>query len=257
MSDAAIAWTEQAGSSPIEQGLANLLVVVADNKHMLGRHLSEWSVGAPGLEPAVAAAAISQGHLGQSRALYPLVDELLGPAKALGMPEESGRRPYHVSALDEPFDTWAEAVAALYLVDAGLDVVLRCVGEIGTEMTRRVERILDEAAFNHEYARERLAELTQDWPRGRDLLTPHLEPLLVEMSCWFGPEGEPGVETLVDAGVLTCRNLQMRERYLGVVVPPLVSLGYELPVGDGDDGWHLAVELPWQRWDRIGRRLTS
>jgi ring-1,2-phenylacetyl-CoA epoxidase subunit PaaC len=37
--------------------LVNLLVVLADNKYWLGRHLSEWAVGAPSLEVAVASAS--------------------------------------------------------------------------------------------------------------------------------------------------------------------------------------------------------
>jgi 1,2-phenylacetyl-CoA epoxidase catalytic subunit len=69
-------YAEATHEAAVDDGIANLLGVVADNKYHLGRWLSQWAVGAPGLESAVAAAGIAQGHLGQARALYPLVDEL-------------------------------------------------------------------------------------------------------------------------------------------------------------------------------------
>ena len=70
----------------VAAGLANLLTVVGDNKYYLGRWLSQWAVGAPGLESAVAAAAIAQGHLGQARTLFAFIDELAGEGVAIGPP---------------------------------------------------------------------------------------------------------------------------------------------------------------------------
>jgi ring-1,2-phenylacetyl-CoA epoxidase subunit PaaC len=102
--------------------LVNLLVVLADNKYWLGRHLSEWAVGAPSLEVAVASAAIAQGELGQARVLYPLLDELPFPGPVDPTERE---RAYQVSLLDRPFPTWPHAVSALLLVDSAITTMLR------------------------------------------------------------------------------------------------------------------------------------
>ena len=115
-------------TNEVAAGLANLLTVVGDNKYYLGRWLSQWAVGAPGLESAVAAAAIAQGHLGQARTLFPFIDEFAGEGVSIGGPDSGRTRRYNLGVLDEPFATWAQAVAVLFLVDPALDVLLQCCG---------------------------------------------------------------------------------------------------------------------------------
>ena len=242
-------------SAAVGAGVANLLSVVGDNKYWLGHHLSQWAVGTPGLESAVACAAISQGHLGQSRALLPIADELAGEGVSLGEPESRERR-YNVTALDEEFDTWAQAVATLYLVDPALDTVLRSLGGVAEELDRRVQRVLDEARFNFDFARGRLLELTEDYATGRDQVAPHLPGVLTEVLAWFGPDGEPGVQALADAGVLVTDNQGMRQRYLDTVAPLLHELGYDVGVAGGPGAWTYP-ELPWESWNSLQRRLET
>src|SRR3972149_1516189 len=62
------------GVEPVSQvkqtPLADLIIRLADNKYALGRRFSEWTNGAPTLEAAVAAAAMTQDEVGQARSLY-------------------------------------------------------------------------------------------------------------------------------------------------------------------------------------------
>lgn len=236
------------------EGLANLLVVVGDSKHWLGHWLSKWSVGAPGLESAVAAAAIAQGHFGQSRALFPFVEQYLGVEFA--GPETRDRR-YNVSALDDEFDSWGEAVVALLLIDPALNVILRSLENTQEELSRRLGRVLEESRFYTDFAVGRVTELTEHWEHGRSQVEPHVRPTLLEMLCWFGPPGEAGVEHLREVGVLTLDNDQMRQAYLDEVAPPLLELGYELPVTGGPGAWTITEELPWDRWNALQRRLEA
>jgi ring-1,2-phenylacetyl-CoA epoxidase subunit PaaC len=243
-------------TAEVAAGLANLIGVVGDNKYYLGRWLSEWAVGAPGLENAVAAAAIAQGHLGQARTLFPFIDELAGGDVSIGSPDTGRTRRYCLSVLDEPFETWARAVAVLYLVGPALDVLLRSVRPPQAELARRLDRTLDEARFHHDFATGRLDELTTRWEHGRAQLEPHLGTTLVEVLCWFGPADEPGVEALHAAGVLTLRNEPLRQRFLDVVAPKLRAHGYALGV-DGAPGRWTYEELPWERWNPLQRRLET
>src|SRR5665809_121068 len=80
-------------------------------------------------------------------------------------------RRYNMAALDEPFATWGQTVATMYLVDPALDVVLRAVDPPGEELARRLGRVLEESRFNAEFARGRLLELTRRWEHGRSHLT--------------------------------------------------------------------------------------
>jgi 1,2-phenylacetyl-CoA epoxidase catalytic subunit len=240
----------------VAAGLANLIGVVGDNKYHLGRWLSHWAVGAPGLESAVAAAAIAQGHLGQARTLFPFVDELAGQDVSIGPPDTGRVRRYNLAVLDEPFETWARAVAVLFLVGPALDVVLRSVRPPQAELPRRLDRILEESRFHHDFATGRLEELTTRWERGRAQLEPCLHATITEVLCWFGPPGEPGVETLYATGVLRARNEQLRQRFLDAVAPVLIAHGYAVDLGGRPGKWTYE-ELPWDRWNPLQRRLET
>lgn len=238
----------------VNDGIANLLGVVADNKYHLGRWLSQWAVGAPGLESAVAAAGIAQGHLGQARTLYPLVDDLLDGG--FTPPGEGRTRQYNMAAVDEPFATWGQAVATMYLVDPALDVVLRAIDPPGEDLGRRLDRVLDESRYHAEFARGRLIELTTRWEHGRSHLVGPLRVVLPEVLCWFGPPDEQGVATLCEAGVLRSDGVRMRAAYLDAVAPTLVDHYYDAGVA-GEPGAWTHEELPWTRWNPLQRRLET
>jgi ring-1,2-phenylacetyl-CoA epoxidase subunit PaaC len=234
--------------------LVNLLVVLADNKYWLGRHLSEWAVGSPSLEVGVACAAVAQGELGQARVLYPLLQELPfpGPVDPL-----ERRRAYHVSLLDRPFPTWAHAVAALLLVDGAITIMLEALaGGRYQALARRVPRMLEEEAFHRDFADGRVRELA-GLPGGLGRLQARVDESMAEMLCWFGRADEPGVETLRGEGLLARGNRELRQAYLDRVGPPLREAGVQLPLRrDQTSGRWEDEDLPWERWNRLQRRLA-
>lgn len=226
--------------------LVNLVVVLADNKWFLGLHTSEWAVGAPVLESSVACAAISQGHMGQARVLYPLLEELPSTVSSTP-PGEGGRsRRYAVTALDAPFPTWPRVVAALLLIDGALNTLLGALRGTGyTPLARRVGRMLEDERFHRDFADGRVRELCT-FPRGAELLAAEVEVLLPEMLCWFGPGDEPGVRALREEGYVTGDGDVWRagylERVLGILGEAGISPEHE--------------ELPWERWNHLQRRLN-
>ena len=227
--------------------LVNLLVVLADNKYWLGRHLSEWAVGAPTLEVAVACAAIAQGELGQARVLYPLLEELPFPGPVDPLERE---RTYRVSLLDRSFPTWSHAVAALLLVDGAVTTMLEAlVGGPYEALARRVPRMLEEEAFHWDFAEGRVRELAR-LPGGLAQLQARVDESLEELLCWFGPPGEQGVETLRGHGLLGRGNTELRQAWLDRVGPLLEEVGVRLRPERWEDS-----RLPWERWNRLQRRL--
>ncbi|HEU4397554.1 MAG TPA: Phenylacetic acid catabolic protein [Actinomycetota bacterium] len=223
----------------------NLLLVLADNKYWLGRHLSEWAVGSPSLEVGVACAAVAQGELGQARVLYPLLEELAFPGPV--DPTER-RRTYNVTMLDRPFPTWPHAVAALLLVDTAVTTMLEALRDGPYQaLARRVPRMLEEEAFHWDFAEGRVYELVR-LPGGREQLQARVDESLAELLCWFGQPGERGVETLRGGGLLSRGNQELRRAYLDRVGPPLRQAGIRLPAGDDR-------QLPWRRWNPLQRRL--
>src|SRR6266542_5179242 len=60
-----------------DAALFAVLSSLADNKQAIGRRYAYWSNGAPALEAAVAAAAMTQDELGHTRTLYPLLEDFV------------------------------------------------------------------------------------------------------------------------------------------------------------------------------------
>jgi ring-1,2-phenylacetyl-CoA epoxidase subunit PaaC len=233
--------------------VVNLLLVLADNKYFLGRHLSEWAVGSPSLETGVAIAAIAQGELGQARVLHPLLQELPFPHPVDPLQRT---RTYNVSFLERAFPSWSHAVGGLLLVDGALTVLLEALRDSPYEaLARRVPRMLEEEEFHWDFAEGRARELV-GFPGGLQQLQARVDEALEEMLCWFGQPNEPGVETLRGEGLLKASNEQMRQTYLERVGPLLQEVGVRLPLRRHetmrrwDDG-----DLPWERWNRLQRRL--
>jgi 1,2-phenylacetyl-CoA epoxidase catalytic subunit len=227
--------------------LVNLILVLADNKYLLGRRLSEWAPGGPSLESAVAAAALSQEELGHARALYPLLEEM--PVTEAPVPLQRGderTRMYAVAFLEEPLPTWPHVVAAMSLVDPALTVMFNALRACRFEdLRRRAARIPGEEEFHRKYADGRVRDLART-DGGRAELQARVDELLPEMLCWFGPDGERGVEQLKAEGLLSQDSAELRAAYLADVSGVLEANGIELKTGN----------LPWDRWNQLQRRLS-
>ena len=226
--------------------LVNLVVVLADNKFFLGRRFSEWLSGAPSLESAVALAAISQEELGHARALYPLLEEM--PLVDTPGPLQRGaerERKYCMSCLAEPWEWWADVVAALILVDPALTVLFRALESSRYEdLRQRAARVPGEERFHRTYAGGRVRDLARS-DQGRATLQRRIDGMLPEVLMWFGPPRERGVEALREQGLLALGNDALREAFLADVGPVLEENGLRLDAG----------ELPWDRWNGLQRRL--
>jgi ring-1,2-phenylacetyl-CoA epoxidase subunit PaaC len=232
-----------------DEGLAalvNLVVVLADNKFFLGRRFSEWLSGGPSLESAVALAAIAQEELGHARALYPLLEEM--PLVDTPGPLQRGaerERKYCMRALSEPWDWWADVVAALILVDPALTVLFRALERSRyDDLRQRAARVPGEEAFHRKYADGRVRDLART-DGGRATLQRRIDAMAPEVLMWFGPAGESGVEALKSQGLLGLGNDEMREAFISDVGPVLEENGLRLEAGD----------LPWERWNSLQRRI--
>jgi len=237
--------------------LVNLIAVIGDNEYFLGRRVSEWADAGPLLESTAACAAITQDKLGHSRAIYPLLEELPWPNPPTSLQGEIDRaRRYSVSFLDDPLPSWSNVVAALALVGPAVNVVLEGVEHSRYEaLARRAHRILDEEKLTSAYAEGLVRQIAYE-ERGRRLFQERVDELFPEMLCWFGPEGEPGIEALKAEGLTSMGNEEMRQRYLDRVVPLLQDCDIEVPVqrNESEGRWEYG-ELPWSEWNQLQRRL--
>ena len=241
-------------SRELAQATANVVVALADNKYFLAHRLASWGVGAPTLESAVACTAIAQEEAGHARGLYSLLEDFPRDVAPLPLERETDReRKYALSYLLEETTSFVRGVAALTLADRACTVLLQAATDSSLEgLRKRATRILADERFHQRYADGRLRELAR---------TPALElelaALLPETLCWFGPDGEVGLDMLVEAGILSQRNEALRQTFLTRLGVAADSAGVDLPIAEDKDGTWTYPELRWSQWSSLERRLTT
>jgi 1,2-phenylacetyl-CoA epoxidase catalytic subunit len=236
------------------QATANLVVALADNKYFLARRLAAWGVGAPALESAVACTAIAQEEAGHARGLYSLLESFPRDVAPLPLERENDReRKYALSYLVEPTTSFIRGVAALTLADRACTMLVEAVSVSTFDgLRKRAARILADERFHQRYADGRVRELARSLTLERELAA-----LLPETLCWFGPEGEPGLELLVEAGIVSQRNEELRQTFLTRLAGVTEPAGVALPIARNDDQTWNYPELPWSQWSSLERRLAA
>jgi phenylacetate-CoA oxygenase PaaI subunit len=225
--------------------IADLILVLADNKHQLGLRYAEWATGAPSLEAATAAAAMAQAELGHARALLPLLREF--PVVSSVMADEDRPAERFASLLDTPFATWAEFVAANALFDAALTTVAAALVESSYAPLRgRARKIIEEERYHAAHGNGWLRRLGQADGAAREAIAEAVAQIWLETLCFFGPDADPLVGALYRADVIAVPSAGLRERFLAQMREQLGRAG--LPPTAADD-------LPWARWDAVRRRL--
>ena len=226
---------------------ANVVVAIADNKYFLARRLAEWGVAAPALESAVACTAVAQEEAGHARALYSLLGDFPREVAPIPLEREDDReRKYALSFLRRTGGSFVHGMAALTLVDRALTVVLEaCTDSSFGELRKRAVRILGDEPFHRRYADGRVRELA-----GRSDFEAGLAAQLPEVLCWFGHEGEEGVELLAKRGIVTRRNEELRRSFVESLDQLAERTRITVP------HWNHS-ELPWADWNRLERRLQS
>ena len=241
-----------------DAALANLVVVLADNKYFLGRRVSEWSIAAPTLEASVTCAAIAQEELGHTRPLYSLIEQLDAPNPPVSLEREDDRqRKYCLSFLRTRLPFWADAVAALFLVDTALTLMLEGLSQGAHEVVRRrAARLIADEHVHRTFAVGQLRALGT--APTVDLLNDAVRRMLPELLCWFGPHDEPGVAELRSSGFVALDNEALRQTYLDRVEPSLRDAGVEIDVewSSEHECWGYP-ELPWASWNSLERRLET
>ncbi len=241
-------------SSSLDAALANLVVVLADNKYFLGRRLSESAIGAPTLESAVACAAIAQEELGHTRPLYSFLEQLPGAPVPLERDGDRERK-YCLTLLRERFSSWSYAVAALFLVDAAVAIMLEGLERAGPDtLRRRAARVVADEPTHSKFAAGRVRELAGTAAASE--LERCAIAILPEILCWFGPPGETGLDVLKEAGLVELDNERLRQTFLARVMPVLAAAGVDVGIvwNAKSEAWEYET-LPWETWNSLERRL--
>lgn len=236
-----------------------VLSTLADNKQALGRRYAYWCNGAPALEAAVAAAAMTQDELGHARTLYPLLEDF---AQAEAIPEQvepmTRTLHYHLATLDQDFTGWCDFVATNFLVDTALTSFFEAAQHSSYDPLRqRAHKVVQEEQLHFVHGEGWVRRLARTGGAVRSTLLASLQRFWDETLCWFGPADDPTLLQVQRAGIIDATPDELRSRYLQKIVPVLHALDIEFPVSFDSETkrWEVLHALPWERWQAASRRL--
>src|SRR5579864_5800236 len=236
-----------------------VLASLADNKQAIGRRYAYWCNGAPALEAAVAAAAMTQDELGHARTLYPLLEDFTQAEADLSQVEPMTRTlHYHLAFLDKDFAGWTDFVATNFLLDTALTTFFEAAQNSSYEPLRqRARKVVQEERIHAMHADGWVRRLAKAGGAVRSTLVASLNRLWNETLCWFGPNDDPNMQQLYREGIIDATPDELRSRYLQKIMPTLNSLEIGVPVSFNADTkrWEPSQPLPWQNWDPIARRI--
>jgi phenylacetate-CoA oxygenase PaaI subunit len=237
-----------------------VLSSLADNKQAIARRYAYWSNGAPALEAAVAAAAMTQDELGHARTLYPLLEDFAqGQANLVEVEPMTRTLRYHISVLDADFQGWSDFVATNFLLDTALTTFFEAAQDSTYEPLRaRSRKIMQEERIHAMHAEGWVRRLAQAGGKVRAALVASLMRQWDETLCWFGPPDDPVMQQLSGEGVIDATPDELRSRYLHKIMPVLNGLEIDVPAAfnAATKQWSPSQPLPWERWNAASRRLA-
>ena len=236
-----------------------VLSSLADNKQAVGRRYAFWSNGAPALEAAVAAAAMTQDELGHARTLYPLLAQFTqGEDDPTQVEPETRTLHYHLAFLDQDFQSWMDFVATNFLLDTALTTFFEAAQDSSYEPLRqRARKIVQEERIHFMHGEGWVRRLANAGGAVREAMIHSLQRLWDETLCWFGIADDPTMQQLYREGVIDAPPDELRRRYLHKIMPTLSSLDISLPAtfDAATKSWHPSAPLPWDAWYAVSRRL--
>lgn len=243
-------------SKECQQALYDLILVLADSKHLLGLRYGEW-LYAPAIEASIASLSMAQDELGHARLFYNLVEEFLNH----GFPkrEEKPSEYRSIELLDHPFPSWPDFVAVHALVDLALSVQLEAFEASSYLPLRRlVPKILQEEEFHFQHAKGWLLRIASASERAKAELERAVRKIWTPVLCWLGKPESTVEQALVESQIQDTDSEGLRTRFIEKLGPILQQTNLHLPVSnDAITGqWVLGTELSWKGWNEATRRFS-
>src|SRR5438132_860352 len=169
-----------------DAALFAVLSSLADNKQAVGRRYAYWCNGAPALEAAVAAAAMTQDELGHARTLYPLLDNFVqAEADPSQVVPETRTLHYSLAYLDDDFQGWSDFVATNFLLDTALTTFFEAARQSSYEPLRqRSRKIVQEERIHQMHAEGWVRRAAKAGGAVRAALAAPIQRSWDEPLCW-------------------------------------------------------------------------
>lgn len=181
--------------------LARHILSLADTKRLLGIRYSDWILGSPSIETGIAASSMAQDEWGHARLLYSMLKRLgFDPFEVEH--ERPADRYYSAPALDDPFEDWADFVAATVVVDGALAAALESFGGGNFALARsRVPKMLAEEEYHRQFGAAWFTRLARSGGEGAARVRAAALAMLPSTLAWLLPDDDL-CGTLVEEGAI-------------------------------------------------------
>jgi ring-1,2-phenylacetyl-CoA epoxidase subunit PaaC len=240
-----------------KQPFYDLMLVLADNKHLLGLRYGEW-LGAPAIEASISAVSMAQDEFGHARLFYGIITEFVKQGSKAR--EEVAKQYRNIEILDSEFESWMDFIAANLLVDLALTVQIEAFQDSSyLPMRRMIGKITQEEEFHLQHAHGWLMRLTQESEKSRLGLEKSIKKIWTPVLHWLGNPESRSEKILLETGLQKLDSEALRNRFVEVIGPLAEEAGLDLPIsGDAVTGeWLLATALSWKGWDEAFRRSSK
>lgn len=169
---------------------------IADNKYILGDLLVEIGVSGPDLEATLSTIAMAQGELGHARLLYNWAFDLKG-IKKREIERQTGKAFASVASVDN----WIDLIGALYVVNVGLELVLKAMLDgRHADVANRINKLLKEQKEHIMYSRGWVEQLLRDQGAVPCKINEGIKKAMTEVQAWL--KGLEDSEAMVEEGYL-------------------------------------------------------
>lgn len=245
-------------SDACQQALRNLLIACSDTKLLLGFHYGEWTFGPPEIEAAIACCSLCQTELGHVRLFHGILNKHFGDDPDALVEERASTEFANVAYLDKPIKDWAEFVAANYVVDLAVTVVLHAMKDSTFKpLHMSLDKMLQEERYHLHHGQGWFRTLASRNDVTRKAIAKTASRALRTVVEWFGPPDSAADKELVQAGIKTETDQSLLNRYLAELGALANSLDVDLGLAKTDKGWRFPQKIEWNGWNASTRRLTA
>ncbi|MFB6119495.1 MAG: 1,2-phenylacetyl-CoA epoxidase subunit PaaC [Halobacteriaceae archaeon] len=221
----------------VERGLAAALLEAADDDHVMGNRLSDWTGVAPTVEEDVSISNIAQDELGHAEGLYEAVADVIDSSLdelAYGRDPEDYR---NAQLVEREFADWADTVVRQYFYDVADAIRFEAlldgaVAEYDESLAGYLTKVGEEEEFHTEHGDVWFETLAED-EEGKEKVQRAIDANWVDALAFFAT-GTHGV-ALGDEGVYARSLDDQREAFVEEVSATLESYGYDVPDEDDAD----------------------
>ena len=225
------------GAVAFERGLAVVLLEAADDDHVMGNRLCDWTGVAPTVEEDVSISNVAQDELGHAEGLYEAVADLAGTTLGALAYERAPADFRNGHLVERTFADWADTVVRQYCYDLADAIRFEAllegrVGDYDASLAGFLEKVAAEEEYHTEHGTVWLETLAAE-ETGREKVQHAIHENWVDALAFFTP-GPHGID-LAATGVYAEPLADQRATFVERAAAALEACGYEVPETDVED----------------------